>query len=48
MPAPELQEFFAKTKGGDEGAVEAMLQDAAQPGGCRGAHRARGQGVRLW
>ena len=27
MPTPELQEFFAKIQGGDEGAVEAMLQE---------------------
>lgn len=27
MPAPELQEFFAKIQGGDEGAVEAMLNE---------------------
>ena len=27
MPTPELQEFFAKIHGGDEGAVEAMLQE---------------------
>jgi hypothetical protein len=27
MPTPELQEFFAKIQGGDDGAVEAMLQE---------------------
>ena len=27
MPTPELQEFFAKIQGADEGAVEAMLQE---------------------
>jgi hypothetical protein len=27
MPTPELQEFFAKIQGGDEAAVEAMLQE---------------------
>jgi DNA-directed RNA polymerase specialized sigma24 family protein len=27
MPTPELQEFFALMQGGDEGAVEAMLQE---------------------
>ncbi len=27
MPAPKLQEFFAIMQGGDEGAVEAMLQE---------------------
>ena len=27
MPTPELQEFFARIQGGDEAAVEAMLQE---------------------
>jgi hypothetical protein len=27
MPTPELQEFFAKIQGGDEGAVEAMPRE---------------------
>src|SRR5271165_3230552 len=27
MPTPELQDFFAKIQGGDDGAVEAMLRD---------------------
>jgi DNA-directed RNA polymerase specialized sigma24 family protein len=27
MPTPELQEFFAKIQGGDEAAVESMLQE---------------------
>ena len=27
MPTPELQEFFARIQGGDEGSVEALLQE---------------------
>ena len=27
MPTPEVEEFFAKIQGSDEGAVEAMLQE---------------------
>ena len=50
MPTQELQGFFALIARGcrESRRQGRRLANAAQPGGCRGAHRARGQGVRLW